>query len=82
MAPFFLGDYCYSCHDYSKALEYYHTSGNRNYAPALAKAGMMYYDGQGTSQHFTNARVFLEYAWELGYDQAEAAMNILKQQGF
>lgn len=78
----FMGDYHYGRNEYSTAFGYYQKAANSNVGPALLRMGMMYFDGQGIRQSNTNAKIFLQYAWELGEDMAEKPLGIMKKYGY
>ena len=74
----FLGDYYYERKNYTLAMDYYHKAANRNVGKALLKLGFMYFDGVATPKRYTTARSYFERAWELGQDQAETPLRILR----
>jgi len=76
-----VGDYYMQQPNINLAIEYYNKAAQHNFAPALSRLGLIYFNGEGVQQNYQTAMEFFNRAAALGNTTAEYYLGEMHRRG-
>lgn len=76
-----VGDYYMQQPNIKLALEYYNKAAQHNFAPALSRLGLMYFNGDGVQQNYQTSMEFFARAAAVGNATAEYYLGEMHRRG-